>query len=874
MYQWREDLLSELTQYQESAVSQETLDSSIKKINSAITKLWETVREEKWAAQAQKAAAMTSEQTLRLKYLKQSDLMQECKIQDALQQQSEGFKAGTTALMQQNLDLMIQDKAGVVLSYTSPDDLTKQALQLAQSRQLLPNVIGEFCNLYPRTNKQLVPSNSTKDPSFTPDALTALIETIIQNKNPNQDSPVVKLYQQALAKADSLEIQALLTTMRPLIFNHARNVAKMPFIEQFKMRGLIVAFGKLCQDSGLPDNEQMNKLKTHYDNGIIIKVAHYLTHELKWAKETPRPLHALMERTIAVEAASILYDLAQHIKADPLNESKIHALYQALQEQRLILQDKFLFSMGHSSVRNVANLALTAFEILNTEPFCSKEFQDKCHDEVMSRHHLADFNACLKELSARYTNDAVWDHLQETLESMSNKLVQSQTHLIEELYEAVERFSTYKASQPYLRSLNILKSQLTESLTILKSSDGLKQNSVNSLLAEKTSQFADIFKLDANKVHIQSGSDGIRSYIDLQIEDAPALQEGFTAYQSASLNSFGNEKSQLSLLATNLKSNEQALVDLSDEQACNILPSTRQAEFKKLFDFKKLLDDWDANLNNLLINELPEEILTILHNIRIVSQWDWTKNPVDFETLREILGEDPEQAFLTNLDRQRALQAELAETGVQQGKTSETIDELNIQIEGMNKEISALQLRIDTDPGLNIFTKIPLNMEVSALTGKIKNLEAEIIKLKDTQLQLLKKEETCQGNLVLINQKLDEARAGFMAKLTADAAICLQEYLPKASRKLFDAIQQEFATADNLLATLTDSEMKKARYQTRRFFSTTELLQYEANLITEEANILKPATASLASSCGFFKNSKPASGPLPTPSLPGSLNPF
>ena len=871
LYQWREDLLSELTQYQESAVSQETLDSSIKQFNSAITKLWETVREEKWAARAQKAGSITSEQTLRLKYLKQSDLMQECKIQDALQQQSEGFKAGTTALMQQNLDLMIQDKAGVVLSYTSPDDITKQTLKLAQSRQLLPNVIGEFCKLYPRTIKQLVPSNSTLHPSFTPEALNALIETIIQNKNQNQDNPVVKLYQQALAKADSLEIQALLTTMRPLIYNHARNVAKMPFIEQFKMRGLIVAFGKLYQDSGLPEDSNMNTLKTHYDNGIMKKVAHYLTHELKWVKETPRPLHALMERTVAIDAAVILYDLAQQIKADPLNVSKIHALYQALQEQRLILQDKYLFSMGHTSVRNVANLALTAFEILNTEPFCSKEFQDKCHDEVLSRHHLADFNACMKELSARYTNDPVWDHLQKTLETMRDRSVKSQTHIIEELHQAIERFSSYKAYQPYLRSLNTLKSQLTESLTVLKSADGLKQNSDNNLLAEKTAQFAGIFKVDANKVRIQSGSDGIRSYIDLQIKDAPALQEGFTGYQSASLNSFGNEKLQLSLLITNLKANEQALVDLSDEQACQILPPVRQVEFKKLFDFKALLDDWDANLNNPLIKELPAVILTILDNIQIVSQWDWTKNPVDLETLQEILGEDPEQAFLINLERQRELQAELDEIGDHQGKTSEAIDELNNQIDSMKQEIETLESRIITE-NLNLFTRMPVDYDISVLSRKIKNFEAEIVKLKDIQLQLLQKEGTCQNNLVQVNQRLDEARTGFMAKLTADAAICLKQYLPEASRKLFDAIQQELISADNLLETLTDSEMKKARYQTRRFFSTTELLQYEANLTTEEENILKPA-ASLVSSCGFFKNSKPASGPLPTPSLPGSLNP-
>lgn len=133
----------------------------------------------KWAAKAEKAARMTNEQSLRLKYLKQLDFAQELNVQTPLLQKSKPFTEATKALMQQNLETIIADKAGAVLDYTKPIGQVKTDLELAQSKQILPRLIGEFCAVCPDAIEKFFPTHS-QNSSFIPEIITNVINKVIE----------------------------------------------------------------------------------------------------------------------------------------------------------------------------------------------------------------------------------------------------------------------------------------------------------------------------------------------------------------------------------------------------------------------------------------------------------------------------------------------------------------------------------------------------------------------------------------------------------------------------------------------------------------------------------------------------------------------
>lgn len=63
--------------------------------------------------------------------------------------------------------------------------------------------------------------------------------------------------------------------------------------------------------------------------------------------------------------------------------------------------------------------------------------------------------------------------------SLLNISYQSQNnpnHIVQELYEATERFSTYEAYKPYLNQLNALKKKLLSSIKEFNKTDGLHQD--------------------------------------------------------------------------------------------------------------------------------------------------------------------------------------------------------------------------------------------------------------------------------------------------------------------------------------------------------------------------------------------------------------
>nr|WP_284498395.1 helicase-related protein [Legionella maioricensis] len=843
LYQWRETILSELSRSQETSISQETLEASITQFKNSACRLWETLKEEKWAARAAKATHLTEEQSLKLNYLKQLDLSQELDVQAALQQKNKSFTAGAKALMHQNLETMILDKAGVALEYTNPTEEEREELKLAQCKQLLPNLIGAFCAVYPQAISQLVPPETAHGTSFLPEMVTSIIRKVIEKKNQvlgkeeqqHISRTVIQFFQKELATADSDKIKDLLDQLKQLLLLHCEELSKTSLVEQFKMQGLILTFCTLYQNSGLPEDPQLTALKTSYSNEIMQKLSLRLLDQLAWVKQSPQPLHAYFERGVAKEAAHTIYDLAEEVRSSPNDAEKIHALYIGLQEQRVILKDKYLFSIGHSSPRNVINEALNAIDSLNSAPHCDQQFRVLCHDNALCEYHLAQFRDYLCRMSpaSHAIPDPVWEHLKNTLIRISNRSKNNQSHLIQELHKAVERFATYEAYRPYQTQLKALNKQLTQSIETLKNADGLKQDVEENLLKQKTVQIATLLQVDANQVRIQSGTDGLQSFIELQIENAP-LKEGFTGYQSSFFTKIEAGKTRQTCRKSTFEESKQALLDLSDLKAIEVLPPEKQAAFKKLFELKALLDlDWSAGLEHSVQGELPECIQSKLRNIEQLKQWDWTLQPVEFDSLCIILEKNPEESFMLLLERQSTLNKEIQQIRTRLIDADQEVLEQKNKISIVEDSIKTKETRLK-HPDCGYLEAASLRTQILAHKTNILYLKYQLTGPEGIVNGIKKEEDTCQKKLNEVNQLLDTQRKEFVVGLTAATKQALAIHLQDESKKYVDEMKQELHSTDTTIEVIEKTELKKSRYQTRRFFNPTELLRFEAKLAHEE----------------------------------------
>ena len=844
LYQWRETFLSELTRLQETTITQNELEQSIHQFKNSACKLWETLKEDKWVAKAQKMTEITTDQALKLNYLKQLDLTQELNIQLELQQKRKLLTEGTGSLMHQNIETMIRDKAGVVLGYTKPEAEEKKRLELAQSKQLLPHLIGDFCAVYPAAIKTLIPQNQTQNSSFFSGIINSIIDKVVEQKNKILQAEeqqeitqsVIQFYQKELTDADQPKIQALLNQIKPLLLNHAAELKQSSLVEQFKMQGLALTFCDLYQHSGLPEDRKLTELKVSYNDEIMKKLADHLLEEFAWVRQSPEPFHAFFERSVAKQAAYEIHELAEQLSRSPKDEKKIHALYAALEKHRLILEDKYLFSIGHSSPRDVIKVALDAINALHIAPHCAQEFRAQCHDAVLSTHHLDQFRECLEDASSDYTyRDAVWEHLKTTLSRMSNKSKINQSHVIHELNDAIERFKTYEAYHPYKHKLNMLQSQLVQSLEHLQKEDGIKQDVQESLLTQKTTQFANLFNVDAGQIRLQSGYDGIQSYIELQIQNAP-LKEGFTGYQSAFFTRVESEKGQLVQKKSSFKINKEALLLLSDLRAIDVLSPKKKTEFEKLFKLKTLLElDWN---DNPVLGTLPDHIQEKLAKVEELKQWNWHTNP----QIDKIWDENPEKHFLKIIKKQTKQNENLEEIKLRVLAATDAVNNQKQVIAAESESILIKQERLK-QPDCTYWERTNLNIQLIAQRTRAYYYQTQLSGPEKTLNEIQEEEDECKERLEKLDSSLDKARTKFVTLLTSEAKQMLANYLTDTSKNYVEEVYKEFQATDNTIESIQKTELGKSRYQTRRFFNSTELLRYEARLAKEEELIPQRRTA-------------------------------
>lgn len=846
LYQWREALLTEVNHAQETCISPSTLESSITQFQNAICKIWESAKEEKWARRAQNATVITAEQGLRLNYLKQLDLTQELKIQTALEQKSAPLKAGTKALIHQNLKAMILDKAGAVLEFTTPTEEERTKLELAQSKQLLPYLIGELCGFYPQAIEELSSESEHQMPSFLLEILNSLVNKIIKQKNnallgikdrKQITKSIIQFYQNELKQADADAIQALLIKIKPLILIHNEAVTEVSLVDKFKMQGLILTFSKLYENSGLPNDNQVSELKTIYGDEIMKMLAEHLLNEFAWVKASPAPFHAFLERTVVKEAAHAVYDLAEELRQSPGDEEKIHALYTCLQEQRVMLQDKYLFSVRHSNPRQVIATALAAIESLNIAPHCDKEFQDSCHDAVLSTYHLTQFHSCLEKvsLSLKKAQDPVWDHLKDALMTLS-KTNENQIHVIAELYDAVERFGTYAAYLPYKNQLRTMKAQLSQSMTALKKADGLKQDYQDTLFAQKTAQFASLLEIEEGQIRIQRGCDSKQFYIEMQVENAPLL-EGFTGYEPSYLPNLENERRRITQQQANLARNREALIELADIEALEEVPLATKSQFEKLFQLKTLLnEDWRNGFDIEIIEELPVPIQALYEHIQKLKQWTWPTTVVETEQLQMTFVDNFKDIPVELFGEYEKYCNELQGIQSRKREANQIVEEKKGVISSKENQILAFNKRLlESDCGFS--EKVSINAQLMAIKAELIFLKPKLSEPVE-KLDKITKEEGVHleilGKLIRI---LDSKKEEFVAAHEIQAKLGLKKYLHETSEKLFVALEQEFNEIDSKIEQLTQLEGKKSRYQTRRFSDVSELLRYDASLRQEQGQI-------------------------------------
>ncbi|MCE0724103.1 hypothetical protein [Legionella resiliens] len=843
LYQWREMLLNELARAQDPNVSESSLNESITQFKRSACKLWESAREEKWVAKAEKATHMSYEQSLRLKFLKQVDFVQELNIQAKLQQKGKPITAGIKALMQQNLETVIADKAGAVLEYTKPSGQEKKNLELAQSKQILPYLIGDFCTIYPNIIEKFFPERTSKNPSYVPVIVIKVIKKLIEQKNKvlhgeeKQEvaKGIIQSYQEKLMKADSKEIGELLAQMKPWIQEHCTDLTKFSLVEQFKMQGLVLTFSTLYRNLGLPEDPSLNDLQKAYNEEIMKKLAQHLLNEFAWVHKNPVPFHALFERTAAKKAALNIYTLAEDLINSPQDKDKIQTLYAALQRHRVILKDMYLFSISHSSPRNVINDALDAIDSLNNAPSCDFDFRQKCHDKAVSEHQISAFRRVLTNNSPSFFNtyDPTWEHLKKTLLEISRQSKSNPSHIVQELYEATVRFSSYQAYQPYLSRLNALKKQLLRSIEELDKADGLNQDVQESLFTQKQNQFATLLKVNPKQVRIQSGSDGMQSYIELQIEDAP-LQEGFTGYQSSFLTRVEAERSELRKVRSALEENKEGLLKLGDVQLIEILPVRKRPAFEKLFRLKGLLTrDWNLDIDR---SELPELIRQKLEHVDELKHWSWKLHPVDQIRLKTILGKEPNINIAASVNEQSSIQSDLEKIKARITTANERIRLKQKEISDAEEIITAAEKRMK-EKDCTYVEGIKLRGTIFLRQRDIQSFQNQLVELRETLSSIQEEETECIDALSDHNVGLDSKRTELIEELLIQIKRDLASYLDETSKQYVAGIEKELLQAEPVIEKIEKEEVQKTRYQTRRFFKTSELLQYEASLVGEEAGI-------------------------------------
>jgi len=796
LYHWRESLLVEIAHCHNSSLTTDNYRLGIEEFKSNIARLWETAREEKWAAEAKKATNLSPEQHIQLDYLGARDLLLELNIQAPVQRQAEALRAGTDALMNQKLESVIMNKAGAVLNYTPQiDPQAAQALELAQSRQLLPQVIVALSDLDAHTRRFYLQG---KEAGLPKNAVREQVKQYIFDS-----------YQRDLNTASLDRVQRELIKLKELILDFEPRIKSRSLPDQFKMQGILRMIFDLYRKSELDIGDQLASLKQRYDDAIMKTLAIHIMTEFAWATHTSSlSIHRLFESASAKRAARHLYELADQVRQNPDDEERIHQLYEGLLEERLNIKNTMSLSISHRAPARVIQQTLNTIDSLTIAPHCEASYRDETYDKVLSAHHVEQFRSKLLKISAKVKNAEapLWRHLLVNLEGKINAAQDDQVSVILELHSAVNRFQQYEAYKPYQKDLEQLNQHLTKSLQALQKPNGLKQDLQENLIKKHRSRFARLLHLPAEQVTLRSGTDGIQSYVELQLENAQGPEEKFSHYVPTPTIQAKITQNRVSLIALGqyLTTHEAALIALNSSEVIADLPQVQQQRFMKLFQLKALNDeDWNNGLRNAehLLNVLPAPLQSVVKQLRALRNLDELDGDIGQNIIRQRELRNQLQTDVTRLNGLSVDMARLKDKLCEQKKLSENG---------------------------NIFARA---------ANWLKNYHSDdqraLTELEDTFNSLRQSNASAEAELRELISTLDLRRD----RLVAEGKRLLAQHIISAPKMLVDEMKASIQRAEKSLIDIQKIETKKASYQKLQFFTPAALLAYEASLEHEEQSI-------------------------------------
>ena len=797
LYHWRESLLVEIAHCHHSSLTTDNYGSGIEEFKTNIARLWETAREEKWAAEAKKATHLSLEQHIQLDYLGARDLLLELNIQAPVQRQAEALRAGTDALMNQKLESVIMNKAGAALNYAPQiDSQAAQDLELAQTRQLLPQIIVALSDLDSNTRRFYLQGKEAGLPK------NAVREQVKQY--------LFESYQRDLNTASLDRVQRELIKLKELILDFEPRIKNRSLPDQFKMQGILRMIFDLYRTTELDIGDQLASLKQRYDDAIMKTLAIHIMTQFVWATNTSSfSIHSLFESAAAKRAARHLYELADQVRQNPEDEERIHQLYEGLLAERLNIKNSMSLSISHRSPARVIQETLNTIDSLTISPHCEASYRDETYDKVLSAHHVQQFRNKLLKISAKVKNaeDPLWRHLLANLEGKISAAEDDQVSVILELHSAVNRFQQYEAYKPYQKDLDKLNQHLTKSLQVLQKSNGLKQDLQENLIKKHGSRFARLFNLPDEQVTIRSGTDGIQSYVELQLENARAPEEKFTHYVPTPTiqAKITQNRAVLTALGEYLTTHEAALIALNSHEAIADLPQEAyQERFMKLIQLKALQDeDWNNGLRNAehLLTLLPAPLQSVVNQLRA------------FRNLDELDGDIGQ-----NIRRQRELRNQL-----QTDITS--LNDLTINIARRKAELTE-QTKLIKDKSLVVQAMYWLKNPHSNIQQALAEFEHTVELLRQSNARA---ETELRGLISTLDAQRD--------RLVEEGKRLLAEHLISAPQMLVGEIKTSIQQAEKSLTDIQKVESKKASYQKLKFFTPAAVLAYEASLEHEEQNI-------------------------------------
>jgi hypothetical protein len=466
-------------------------------------------------------------------------------------------------------------------------------------------------------------------------------------------------------------------------------------------------------------------------------------------------------------------------------------------------------------------------------PHCTRENLDKRHDIALIDHHINAFTSHLESLAP--SNDPVWEDLKRKLKAIMPKTQdESRIHVIHELHAAVERYlanehNAYHHYTPYKKALASLAATLAQSVCALEKPKGLKQDYEASLFQAKTASIAAQFNIDANKVRIQKGHDGIQSFIEVQIEGLP-LQEHFKGYTPVITTAMENDHV---LKKGEFERQKEQLATLERSEDAKYLPEAKKAEYQSLCTLNTYLaKDWSTPMTDQVLNLLPVDIQTQVQSLYAFKAWD-VSTATNLDIPQKACGEDSIKEFKALFDAIQKRQKLITRLSNTNNQIDSDITESITKKTTLNTEYQAALKRDQQKSFLASKEAGPINKERTKISEKINTLTQEKMRIKN---------KISENHVLVANEinTLNSLKESVISHQMEKAKNQLKDHLKTEITTLLNKTEKEWDATMKTIEQFKDDELKKSRFQTQRFFNHTHLLQYEATLMDKNERISNP----------------------------------